>query len=74
MPAQGGSPRVRHDLRIGSQTTLEIVGTSSALIIEPFGALAIADLDITKSARNESWRSVIVTSHEPGPPRVTRPV
>lgn len=54
MPAQGGSPRVRLDLRIASQTALEIVGTSSALIIEPFGALAIADLDITKIAREPS--------------------
>lgn len=39
MPAQGGSPRVRLDLRIDSRAALEIVGTSSTLIIQPLGAV-----------------------------------
>jgi hypothetical protein len=51
MPAQGGSPRVRLDLRIDSQTALEIVGTSSTLIIEPFGAVAAPNLKITEIKR-----------------------
>ncbi|MEV8533151.1 hypothetical protein [Streptomyces sp. NPDC051211] len=39
MPAQGGSLCVRLDLRTGTQVALEIGGTSSTLITEPFGAL-----------------------------------
>ncbi|WP_406379539.1 hypothetical protein [Streptomyces sp. NBC_01618] len=51
MPAQGGPPRVRLDLRIDSQAALEIVGTSSTLIVEPFGAVAAASLKITDVKR-----------------------
>lgn len=51
MPAQGGSPRIRLDLRIDSQAALEIVSTSSTLIIEPFGAVAAANLKITDVKR-----------------------
>lgn len=51
MPAQGGSPRVRLDLRIDSQAALEIVGTSSTLITEPFAAVAVPNLKITDVKR-----------------------
>ncbi|MFJ8667054.1 hypothetical protein [Streptomyces sp. NPDC093600] len=51
MPAQGGSPRVRLDLRIDSQAALEIVGTSSTLVIQPFGAVAAENLKITDVKR-----------------------
>ncbi|PVC65138.1 hypothetical protein DBP18_31110 [Streptomyces sp. CS081A] len=51
MPGQGSSPRVRLDLRIDSQAALEIVGTSSALVIEPFAAVAVPELKITDVKR-----------------------
>ncbi|MET9672470.1 hypothetical protein ABZY68_05135 [Streptomyces sp. NPDC006482] len=51
MPDRGGSPRVRLDLRIDSQAALEIVGTSGALAIEPFAAVAHPNLKITDVKR-----------------------
>ncbi|MFB7516456.1 hypothetical protein [Streptomyces sp. NPDC056144] len=51
MPARGGAPVVRVDLRIDSQAALEIVGLRDGLVIEPFGAVADPDLRITEVKR-----------------------
>ncbi|MEU5219151.1 hypothetical protein AB0G79_23545 [Streptomyces sp. NPDC020807] len=51
MPARGGAPVVRVDLRIDSQAALEIVGGPEGPVIEPFGAVADPDLRITEVKR-----------------------
>ncbi|WP_405854047.1 hypothetical protein OG361_15810 [Streptomyces sp. NBC_00090] len=52
MPDHGGSPRARIDLRfMGNNLILEVTGTGSGVLVEPFGAPETMDVDVAKVKR-----------------------
>ncbi|MEU3689657.1 hypothetical protein [Streptomyces narbonensis] len=52
MPDHGGSPRARIDLRfMGNNLVLEVTGTGSGVLVEPFGVPETMDVDVAKVKR-----------------------